>query len=557
MPTISISTSDLHRLIGKEMTQKQLTEAIGLTKCNQESLIGEEMTLEITSDRPDLLSAEGIARELKGLLGIETGLRVFKVARSDVVLRIDRSVTHIRPFMSSAVVNQVDLSGDGVRQIMQIQEKIHTTYGRNRRSVSIGIHDLDTITHKLTYAGVEPEKINFTPLNETRIMNGKEILELIPKGREYGHIISSFSRYPLLYDSNGNVLSLPPIINGTLTQITDRTKNILLDVTGTDKGLVDYIVTLMATTLVERGTTIKTVRVISPKGEEITPSLSTRTWKLRTRAVQETLGINLTGPEIVSQLKKMRYGVKSLRKDTVTVIVPPYRRDILHEVDLIEDVVIACGYNRLEPAIPLTATMGSQREITVFSSIVRDLMIGFGFQELFTFVMTSLQILFEKMNTPVGEVVEVENPISLEYSVLRNRLLPGILNFLSYNKHVSYPQRVFECGDVVLIDKNLPTRSMNRRKLGAVISNHIISYEDVQEVLYSLIQNLGVDGWSVSRTDDPAFIKGRVAVIKHQGKELGVLGEIDPTVLESFNLENPVAAFELDVEQLMTDRRKK
>jgi len=554
MPTISISVGDMCNLLGREMTPEQLSEALNLTKCGHASLAGDEMAVEVTSDRPDLLSAEGMARELRGLLGIETGLRKYKVGKSDVALRIDRSVLDVRPYMSSAVVEGVKLAGDAVRQIMQMQEKIHATYGRNRRKVSIGVHDLDTITHDLTYAGVKPEEINFIPLDETRSMNGKEVLELTSKGREYGHIIKDFPRYPLLYDSKGNVLSLPPIINGTLTKVTDQTKNILLDVTGTNRESVDHALVLMVTALAERGAAIKDVRVLSPQGQIRTPDLSPRVWKLTPKLVREVLGIQLTSQQIAGQLKKMRYGVRTGGR-VLTVIAPAYRRDLLHEVDLIEDVAIAYGYGRFKPEIPLTATIGRERTITRFARIVRDLMIGFGFQEIFTFIMTSPQILFEKMNAPVEEVVEVENPISSEYSVLRNRLLPGILNFLSYNKHVSYPQRVFECGDVVLVDNSMATRTANRRKLSGAICNYTVSYEDAQAVVYSLMRNLGEEQWSADRLDHPFFIRGRAATMSLHNDRIGVLGEVDPAILERFGLENPVAAFEIDVEKLMSDPR--
>jgi phenylalanyl-tRNA synthetase beta chain len=553
MPTITISVQDLCSLIGRRMTPEELSDALNLTKCGHTSPIGDEMAVEVTSDRPDLLSTEGIARELKGLLGIETGLRKYKVGRSDVELTIDRSVLDIRPYMSSAVLEGVKLTGDAVRQIMQMQEKIHATYGRNRRKVSIGVHDFDKVTHKLTYAGVEPEKINFIPLDETRTMNGKEILELTPKGREYAGIIKGFPRYPLLYDSEGNVLSLPPIINGVITKVTDQTRNILLDVTGTEKKSVDHALTLMVTALAERGAAIKSVQILSPQGQVRTPDLSARKRKLRPRLVYDVLGVQLSSRQIATLLGKMRYGV-TVKGNAITVIVPPYRRDILHEVDLVEDVAIAYGYSRFKPEIPLTATVGREREVTTFARTIRDLMIGFGFQEVFTFIMTSPQILFEKMNAPPEEVVEVENPISLEYSVLRHRLLPGLINFLSYNKHVAYPQKIFECGDVVLVDKNAATGAVNRRKLSGAICNYSVSYEDAQAVVYSLLRNVGVQGWSVERLDHQSFIRGRAARMILNNHEIGLLGEINPTVLERFGLENPLAAFEIDVEKLMSER---
>jgi phenylalanyl-tRNA synthetase beta chain len=328
----------------------------------------------------------------------------------------------------------------------------------------------------------------------------------------------------------------------------------LLDVTGTNKALVDHALTLMTTALAERGARIRSVRVISPQGEERTPNLIPRIWKLRTRTVREVLGIELTGRQIAQLLKKMRYGVRSAKNEIIIVIAPAYRKDLLHEVDIVEDVAIAYGYDRLEPVVPFTPTIGRLREITTFTELIRDLMIGFGFQEIISFIMTSPQTLFGKMNLQAEEVVEVENPISVEYSVLRNRLLPGVLSFLSYNRHVTYPQRVFECGDVVIIDKETPTRCVNRRKLCGAISNHSVSYEDVQAVLYSFMENLGISGWSVERLDHPSFIQGRAATMCLHGNEIVVLGEINPTTLEQFGLENPIAAFEIDVEQLMSER---
>ena len=553
MPTITISKDDLCQLVGRKLSQQDLLDVLVLSKIVHEETLGDEMTLEICSDRPDLLSAEGIAREICGLLEIETGLKQYKVTKSDISLKVDRSVKLIRPHIVSALVEGVVLSDLMIRQLMQLQEKLHLGYGRNRRKVSVGIHDIDKVNHSLVYAGIRPEKICFTPLGETRPMNGKEILQQNAKGKEYRHIIESYPRYPLLFDSNGEVLSLPPIINGVTTTVNEHTKNLLLDVTGTDPKLVRFVLNMMAANLADRGATIKSVRVTDGGIVQYTPDLSPSISKLNVGNACDLLGLELKPKQVAALLRKMRYGIKSIRGDVLLVQVPAYRSDIMHEVDLIEDVAIGYGIAALDPEMPFTPTIGHNLDITGYSTIVRDIMIGCGFQEIVNFVLTNPTALFDRMNRQPEKIVEIANPVARDYSVLRNNLLPGLMDFLSYNKHVSYPQKVFECGDTVTVCENTPTRTLNRRKLAAAISNHVASYEDIQSVLYSLLKYLKVTGWSIAPAVDPSFIDGRCAEIFLGSSRIGVLGEINPSVLLEFGLENPVAGLEIDLQACMDE----
>jgi len=548
MPTLKVGYQDLCELLGRKLPVELLRERLFLMKCDVENVSGDDLFLEVTSDRPDLLSSEGIARELRGLLDIEKGLINYKVARGDLSINVDRSIKRIRPYIAGAIVRGLKLTDDSVRQIMQLQEKLHLTYCRNRTKVSIGVHDADKVMHKLTYAGVDPGKIRFTPLDEAREMNGHEILESTSKGREYGWIIKDFSAYPLLYDSEGKVLSMPPIINSVVTQVTPETSNLLLDVTGTDMKLVNSVNNIMVSSMAERGGRIEAAKIIYGNREIRTPDLKTSTMSLNISFANDTLGLSLTTRVAAGLLKKIRYGVKSASKDRLTALVPAYRADIMHEVDLVEDLAIAYGYNRLEPTMPLATTIGSEREIVKLTRKIRDLMVGLGFVEVLSYIMTSRKLLFEKVNMPAGRVVEVTNPLSSDFEVLRNWILPSLLDFLSYNKHVPYPQKIFECGDVVIIDESKPTKSVTKRKVGAVICDHRVSYEDVQASLYSLLRNGGVNGWHLQKIEHPSFIKGRVAAIKIMNEEVGVLGEINPQLLENFGMENPIAAFELDLQ---------
>jgi phenylalanyl-tRNA synthetase beta chain len=403
----------------------------------------------------------------------------------------------------------------------------------------------------LTYAGVEPKQIHFIPLGEEKLMDGNQILQQTPKGREYGDIIKRSSHYPLLFDSEGRVLSLPPIINSITTTVTEETQNLLLDVTGTDRRLLKCVLNIIATSLADRGGKINSAKIIDGKDIEYTPDLRPSIQRFACKNAGQLIGIKLKPQQVTALLKKMRYGVKEVKGDVLTVQIPSYRSDILHEVDLIEDVAISYGIRALKPEMPFTPTIGRNLDITRFSGIARDVMIGFGFNEILSFVMSSPALLFKKMNRPIDSLVEVANPLVAEYSVLRDQLLPGLMDFLSYNRHVSYPQKIFECGDVVSIDEASSTRTTCQRRLAGAVSDHIASYEVIQSVVFGLLNNLNVSRWSIHLAEEASFINGRCASLRLRGSQIGILGEINPEVLERFHLENPVAAFEINLQECM------
>ncbi len=553
MPTITVIYDDLIELIGKKIPIDKLEEAFFQTKCEVEAINDGEITLEVMADRPDLLSAEGIARELKGILELKLGLEKYEIGRSNVRIMVEPSVKDVRPHISSSIVRGIKLDDESIRQVMQLQEKLHQTYCRRRRKVSIGIHDLDSIEHDVFYAGIKPEKIRFVPLDEDREMNGREILECVSKGREYGHIIKNFPRYPLLFDSKENVLSMPPIINGIVTKVTENTKNLLLDVTGTDLGLVEFVNNIVVTNLVERGGRIEDVRIINKNKTKYVPKLEPQKIGFRPNFVNEMLGLELRNSQIIDSLKRMRYGIRKSGENYIEALAPPYRADIFHEIDIVEDVALGYGYNILGLEMPLISTMGIEREITGFMRKACNLMTGLGFQEILNYVMTNKRTLFDRMAIQETEVAEVENPLTLEYSILRNSLLPGLISFLSFNKHVSYPQKIFECGDVVVLDSNRPTKTKNEKKLAAAICDFKVSYEDIQGVIQAFLKNMGIKNWSLKRTENSRFIKGRVASthIDKIKRPVGILGEINPSILNNFELENPVVAFEVNLEDII------
>ncbi len=551
MPTVVMDYNDLTDLLGKEMPMQELEAALFLTKCEVESIEDEEITIEVNSDRPDMLSTEGIARSLKGFLGLELGAPKYELHEGEVRVTVLPSVSGVRPYIVCGVVRDVNLTDEIVRQMMQLQEKLHLTHCRNRRRGSIGVYDLDKIRADLVYEARRPEDIEFIPLEETTRMTAQEILEKTEKGREYAHIVRVHESYPLLRDSEGTVLSMPPIINSEDTRVTPKTRNLIVDVTGTKKKLIDSVVNILTTNLADRGGTLESVTIEYDEWSDTTPNLTTENIELKTDFACNMLGLQLSPREIATCLEKTRYNVKEKDKETLEVHVPAYRCDILHEVDLVEDVAIGYGYDKFLPEIPATTNVGKELKKTSLTRKVRDLMIGFGFQEVLTFMMTSKENLFLKMNRPQENVVEVLNPISSEYVVLRDSLIPDLLDLLSQNLHVQYPQRIFECGHVVEVhsEKELPK---SRMKLAAAICDNKASYEEVQSIAYSLLRELRVADWQATTYDHSSYFEGRAGKIVSKGEEIAVIGEIHPRTLRSFGLDKPVAVFEIELESIIS-----
>lgn len=558
MPTIQVLYNDLCQLLGKQIPLEDLKEYVLLIKGEVErvtpieqgsEIIDYELSIEITSDRPDMLSTEGLARALKGFLEIELGPPSYTIKETNITVKVDKSVSSVRPYIACAIIRGIEMSDPLIRQIMQLQEKLHTTHCRNRRKGSIGIHDLDNVEPPFTYYAEDPDKIKFIPLGETKEMTGREILQRHPKGIEYGKIIEKYDKYPLLVDKNNEVLSLPPIINGIVTRVTEKTKNLFIDVTGTDWRIVTTTLNIVASNIAERTGSIESVKIIYPDKEIRTPDFKLTEMTVEINYANKILGIDLTPDQMIKCLRKVRLDAHVVNSDKVKVQIPPYRVDFLHPIDIVEDIAVGYGFNKLEPELPPTITVGKELTETKIIRKIRDLMIGLGFQEIFYYVMSSEDIQVRKMRLKNINLVKIANPVSKEYSVMRCSLIPGLLNIVSKNAHVELPHKIFEVGDVIVFDESSETKTRNNTNLAALISDYSISYEDIQAVLYAVLRNLKIK-FKVEPTLHPSFIEGRTAKILVDNKELGVVGEIHPEVLENFKIENPVAAFEINIQEL-------
>jgi phenylalanyl-tRNA synthetase beta chain len=570
MVSVLACLEDLETLVGKKLPRNydELSELLWSVKCeianaeivNQGTKAApktDETELQIENvdtNRPDTWSTEGIARALRGILGIETGLKKYKVSgKIATEITVDKELLEIRPYIACVVAYRTKISDSILRGLIQLQEKLDQSYGRRRKRSSIGFYDFDLITPPLRYGLEDPDKIRFVPLDSIEALSLREILQKHPKGIEYGQILEGHKKLPILMDSKQKVLSFPPIINSNdLGKLTPDTQNILVEVTGTNETTVLNCLTILATALADRGGQLHSARILYKYGKKrhaITPKLDQHTIKLSIEHVRSLIGVELTRKQIISLLRRSRYDVRQSGTKNLSVTIPCYRLDMLHPNDVIEDIIIAYGLNQIQPRWPGDLTIGNISPLEKYSNRIRELATGFGFQEVLTFMMTNEEKLFTKMEQPPTMCVKITNPKVVTLTCLRPWLLPSLLDFLSNNTHVQYPQKVFEVGDCTIWDENCQPTDL--RKLCFVSTHARANFTEMKSILETLTINLGFD-FSTQPTKNASFLDGRVATISVEKSEVGIMGEIHPRVIENWRIENPVIAMELNISTLLT-----
>ena len=463
IPTLELKIDRLERLVGKKLDIDELEYDLQWIGLDLEDIDKEEQKIKIEYDpnRPDFSSPEGIARALQGYYEVKLGVPKFDIKQSKVVINVDPSVKQVRPYIVCGVVRNIDLDEEEVATLMNIQEHLHWAVGRDRKKVAIGVHDLDKVKPPYKYTAVKPDSVSFTPLHgDGYPMNLEEILLLHEKGIEYAKILDGKDVYPIIFDANNEVLSFPPIINGVLTTVTEETKNLFLDLTGTDFNAVNLALNILSTTLSDMGATIESVKVIYEGEKEITtPNLDSIKWEVEIDYINSYLGLKLTPSEMIKCLQKVRLDAEeSKKKGYLDVYIPAFRGDVMHTVDLTEEVAIGYGYFNIPKTIR-EGCIGEYHPIQTFSDKVRRIMIGAGYLEVLNFILTSSEKQYTKMKQIFDEskLVQIANPISKEYNTTRTSILPNLMDTLRYNRSEEKPIRIFEVGDIIVLAKEEET----------------------------------------------------------------------------------------------------
>lgn len=552
MPTITLSKKSLQAACTKKRTDEELKDRIAFMGTDLESIEGDDITVEIFPNRPDLLSQQGFNRAFASFVG-EAKIPHYKAykPRKDGRVTVEAAVKNVRPYTACAIVRNLHLSDERIKEAIQIQEKLHVTYGRNRKRCAIGIYPLEHISLPITYTAKKPEEIRFQPLESKRTMTGLQILSQHPTGREYGHLLEGKALYPLFIDAKGDVLSMPPIINSEKTgKITEKTREVFIECSGFSWYVVHGALCMIVTALSDMGGQIEEMDVQYGRTKRTSPELKPQEMHLPLMYAERYLGYALTHNEAKKLLARMNIGTKpNKNKRAITALLPAYRTDIIHAIDLVEDLAIAYGMENVESQTPHVATIGREDPLEAFAAKVRDILAGLGLLEAKAYNLTSKEEQSNKIGLPEEDLVQVAASNSQEYDTLRKRILPTLLSVLSRNKHHEYPQELFEIGETFTKDPKTETGVQERKRLAVALCADDAGYTKARQVLDALLEAVAIQATMHAHTQ--AFsIPGRSAEILIKGKPVGHVGEVAPSTLENFGLEVPVAAFEIDLEAL-------
>nr|CAG4650854.1 EOG090X03QT [Simocephalus serrulatus]SVE94150.1 EOG090X03QT [Simocephalus serrulatus] len=589
MPTISINRDLLFKALGKTYTEEEFDELcfkfgieLDEVTSDKQIILKEQGTeravgasediiykIDIPANRYDLLCLEGLVQGLRVFLG-ETQFPMLKAVQpvgNFQRLIIKSSTEKIRPHAVAAVLRNISFDQHTYSSFIDLQDKLHQNLCRKRSLVAIGTHDLDTVQGPFSYEALSPESIKFKPLNQTKEYTAAQLMDLYATDshlRHYLPIIKDSPVYPVIKDSNGVVLSLPPIINGDHSKITLNTKNVFIECTATDLTkaniVLDTLVSMFSS-YCQDAFTVEKCEVVNPEGLISTyPTLKYRHEIISVNKINRMVGIDETADKIADLLTRMCLSAKTDEDGQIKVEIPPTRHDIIHACDIYEDVAIAFGYNNITKTLPSTNTIASQSPLNKLTDQLRDQLAQAGFTEALTFSLCSKEDISEKLRKPLTSIpaVHVSNPKTLEFQVARSTLLPGLLKTIAANRNMPLPLKLFEVSDVVLKDNQRDVGARNCRNLCAVYYNKSPGFELVHGLMDRVMQLLevpfdatGEAGYMLKPCDDETYFPGRCAQIIFGGAAVGSVGVLHPEVVTSFDLTLPCSAIELNIEPFL------
>jgi len=539
MPVIELSYSRLQKLIGK-VSKKQISDSLPFLGLDIESEDKDLVRIEYSPNRPDYSTDIGIALGLQGLLGIKTGSIKLTVKKSkNYLITVKPTVSKIRPFVTGIIAKNGKIDDKTIKQFMTMQEDLHFGIGRKRKKSSIGIHDLDKISFPLTYTATDKNH-KFIPLNSEKELSISEIIADTETGKDYGHLLGQSSQVPIIIDSNKKTVSFPPIINAGITTVTTKTKNLFVEVTGINKADAEDMLSVVATILQSAGFTLEHVQISGTKNSS--PKFQEKKISVDSSLINQTLGLDLTTSKIITSLKKSRLSAISKGKKIVCTI-PAYRFDIFGPMDLVEEVALGYGIQNFEPTMSPSQTIGQTNPVSLQLKSLNQTMIGLGFLEALNSSLSSKRVLYDMTNRDSKNIISVLDSKSQEHTILRDSILPGLIENLSRNIHESYPQKMFETGSVFNFDNPI-SEKINL----AVISAHKdANFTEIKSVLQTLLKiGFGIQIQTKTVTNS-SFKIGHCADITFNGNIVGVIGEIDSKIIDNYKIRVPVVGFEISL----------
>ena len=573
MPTISVDQKLLASLLSRHGCQHDIADVdhrlpllgTDIDRCDEEVL-----DIEIFPNRPDLLSAETLSLAMRGFLHNQPTLANESLESSGITLSVEPELATIRPVILGAVVRGLDMSDDDemddfIRQLMDHQEKLHFALGRGRRRASIGVHDLTTLKPPFTVKAVGRSH-SFIPLAMEHAMTIDEILASHPKGVDYAHLLDGMEKVPIIEDAEGAVLSFPPIINGVHTTVQSSTRDLFIDVTGWDRRACESCLMLVALQAKERGATLQTIEITDCDGkQEVLPNWTPVHHRVPARLITTILGRELSDDELSNAMLRMGgaftgrspatsdeiSGSKSMQyasegEDMFGFDMPRWRFDLLHPVDIVEDIAIGHGYEDLGNDVPKAPMNAIPRPDDNLRRRIRTSMQGMGFMQIQSLTLSNDEDQFNRMRwKPFNEITRITNPITLEHTMMRHFLLPGLLRLLASNRHHDLPQSVYELGTVVRDHKNMD-------RLAFLTAERIGGFASIRGRIQAFLRDIGAENVVIEPLPDNEgpWLAGRSAKVLLDGEWVGCFGEIDPSISQTFELLVPLNGAEFDVEAL-------
>jgi phenylalanyl-tRNA synthetase beta chain len=543
MTILTLDRKKLEKEIGK--IDSKMENRISMFGTPVDELTDKEVSVEIFPNRPDLVSFQGFVRGLLAFLGKKSGLREYKIEKPEKNFRvvIDKSVKKVRPFTECAIVRGLKLDNQLIKDIIDVQEKMHSGFGRERKKIAIGIYPLEEIKLPIKFTAKNPDEIKFVPLESNREMTGRQILNQHPAGREYAHLLKDEEVFPVFEDANGEVLSMPPIINSNKTgKVGANTSDVFIECSGFNPDYLKKALNMLVCAFADMGGKLYGMEIVDDK-KHVSPSLEPEEVDLSVDDLNKTLGLKLTEKEIEKNLGKMGIGLEGQK-----ALVPAYRTDILHEIDLSEEVAIAYGYENFKPEIPDVAGIGSEDEIAILKRKVSEVLIGLGLLEISTFHLSTKEKQFKNIGIKEFRdlMIEVEDS-KTENNILRYTLMGQAINILSENSDSAYPQKLFEIGKIFENEKN----GIKEQEVVCVtLCDEKADFTEVKQVLDYLMRMFDKK-YEIKETEFPSFIDGRCGKILVEGKDVGVIGEIAPFVLRNNGVRMPTVVLEMDIRCLI------
>ena len=549
LPVVTVYFERLKSMLNGEISREKLIDTIPYLGLDIEEEADEYLRIEYNPNRPDFSTDYGLARALNSFLEFHQSWDDYKVSHSGVVVNVDNSVAKVRPHLVASLISGVDLDEESIRQVISMQEDIHNGIGRRRRKVSLGIHNFEVLKPPIDYLALESD-FSFTPLHGTEEKSISEILAQTEVGQEYAHILSGSELYPILRDAGGTVLSFPPIINGDATKLTGVTRSLFIEVTATDLNAAQNALSVMVTTLADAGGKISdvTVNYRDKNKNLVAPDLRPQSCVVNLDYANSLLGLELDAKQVIECLRRSRIPATSEGDRRILAWVPRYRFDLLHEVDLVEEIAIGYGVNNIKPTFPEGDVSGVRERSQIVIGKLKDCLSGLGLIEVLTFSLVGREMLSNSNLDNIDSMLRVTDAKTAEHEILRKSLLPSMLAVLSRNIHKEYPQKVFEISTVFSREGD---HVKEKQHLVVALAHTSANFTEVTSHFVAVLsQTLNVR-CEVRADKHPSFSEGRTGGVFNKGKKIGYVGEVLPKVSENFGLRVPVAAFEIDLEPFL------